>query len=276
MLVEGLVRPRELQRLARIVHRIKGQWCAENRSGYLQQGLVNMHSLTHPRYFENHAHERLDLFRAMTPPRLVALLDRLFGDGVYFHNSQLFFNPHDVSRPACWHRDLQYSAVDPAAQQAELLNLLALHVRIPLVPETGIELIPGTHGRWDTPLERDVRMQQNGRSGSEDLPGALQVSLEAGDVLIFSAQMIHRGNYRLNPCRLALDLCVGKQHPFTAAWLDADNLPTEQELERIDNRHWYEAAWSVIKWVRGGPSGDGSQKSGADQPGQTRVTEKLR
>jgi hypothetical protein len=130
-----------------------------------------------------------------------------------------------------WHRDLQYSPIDDAALAAEHRNLLALHVRIPLVAEKGIELILGPHKRWDTELERQVRLELNGHRNDEALPGAVLIRLEPGEVRIFSAQMIHRGNYRLNESRKALDLCVGKYHPYTAQYLDESTLPTADELD---------------------------------------------
>lgn len=66
------------------------------------------------------------------------------------------------------------------------------------LPETGIELIPGTHARWDTELERNVRLECQGHRQHEDLPGARLLSLQPGDVLIFSANMLHRGNWQRN------------------------------------------------------------------------------
>ena len=71
------------------------------------------------------------------------------------------------------------------------------------------------------------------------------MDLVPGDVLIFNAQMIHRGNYALNPTRKAFDLCVGKYHPLTAGSLDGRVLPTLAELGRITNGHWYALAREI-------------------------------
>jgi ectoine hydroxylase-related dioxygenase (phytanoyl-CoA dioxygenase family) len=113
------------------------------------------------------------------------------------------------------------------------------------VKEAGLELIPGTHKRWDTELEKNVRFERNGHRNSEDLPGAVLVELDPGDIVIFDAQMIHRGNYRLNKMRIALDLCVGMPHPFTAKYLDENVLPSEREMEAIRNNRWYMRARNV-------------------------------
>ena len=65
------------------------------------------------------------------------------------------------------------------------------------------------------------------------------------DVLVFDAQMIHRGNYALNRERKALDLCVGKPHPFTLRYLDGSVFPTDEELALIRNKAWYQRARQV-------------------------------
>jgi ectoine hydroxylase-related dioxygenase (phytanoyl-CoA dioxygenase family) len=254
LVVKSLFSTPEIAALTNIVDRIHQQWLDENHASYVEQGLVNMHSLTNPRYFTHHASDRLRFFRLLASDRLTALTTDLFGPRIYFHNTQLFFNPHQNRRLPYWHRDLQYSPLGDAELQAEQPNMLSLHIRIPLLSETGIELIPGTHQRWDTKLERDVRLELNGHRNSEQLPDALLIGLEAGDILIFDAQMLHRGNYSLNSARKALDLCVGRPHRYTLQYLDADNLPTSAELEAIENPQWYKLARAMLLEPREHPT----------------------
>ena len=71
-------------------------------------------------------------------------------------------------------------------------------------------LVPGSHARWDTDLERDVRLERSGHRSWEDLPSATMFALNPGDILIFSAHMLHRGTYEGNSGRLSLDLMLGK------------------------------------------------------------------
>ncbi|WKJ91918.1 phytanoyl-CoA dioxygenase family protein [Methylomonas montana] len=246
LVVKSLFSNQEIEALTKIVDRIHRQWLNENHAIYIAQRLVNMHSLTNSHYFAHHPSERLRFFQALASDRLTKLLAKLFGDDIYFHNTQLFFNPYQNSRLPYWHRDLQYSPLSDAELQAEQPNMLSLHIRIPLLPETGVELIPGTHQRWDTDLERDVRLELNGHKNSEALADALLIGLEPGDILIFDAQMLHRGNYQLNPARKALDLCVGKPHRYTLPFLDAGNLPTSAELNAIDNQQWYKRARAML------------------------------
>lgn len=232
----------EIAQITQIVDRIYNQWQAENRHALIEQQLINMHSLTHPKYFKGCHHERLQFFELIASAKLTHALEQIFNTDIYFHNTQLFFNPYKEEKQPYWHRDLQYSPIDDAVQAAEQHNILSFHGRIPLVAEKGVELIPDSHTRWDTELERNVRFELNGYQNHEALPGSVLIELEPGDVLIFSAQMIHRGNYALNPARKALDLCLGRPHPLITGFLDKAGLPTEEEIQHIRNRPWYELA----------------------------------
>jgi ectoine hydroxylase-related dioxygenase (phytanoyl-CoA dioxygenase family) len=174
-------------------------------------------------------------------------MEALFGDEISFHNTQVFFNPHKRTQKPYWHRDMQYSPIPDERQAQELANMLSLHVRIPLVKETGLKLLPGTHKRWDTDLERDVRFERGGHQHSENLPGATTLHLEPGDVLIFNAQMIHRGIYNKDECRKALDLCLGRPHHLTTPFLDSENFPNEEELAEIKYPQWFQTALQTSK-----------------------------
>ncbi|MGD1950956.1 MAG: phytanoyl-CoA dioxygenase family protein [Leptolyngbyaceae cyanobacterium] len=237
--------PEEVCQLTCIVDHIYSQWEIENYDALIEQLLINMHSLTHPNYFQNCSQTRIEFFDLLSPLKLIDALDSLFKTDIYFHNTQLFFNTHNKEKQPNWHRDLQYSPINDSVQAAEHSTMLSLHVRIPLVAEKGVELIPETHKRWDTELERNVRFELNGHRNHETLPGSVLVELAPGDVLIFNAQMMHRGNYVLNSTRKALDLCVGKPHPLVERFLDPTGLPTDAEIKLIRNRSWYDLARKI-------------------------------
>lgn len=233
----------ELGSLERRVDRIYRQWVSLPNA--IAPALVNMHSLTHPTYFAGNSDERIAFFAAIAPPKLTRLLVEVFGSELYFHNTQLFFNPADRHTQPAWHRDLQYSPIDDATQAQAQPHLQLLHVRTPFVPEIGIEIVPYTHQRWDSALERQVRYALNGHTNYEELPGAEAIALERGDMMVFDAQAIHCGQYARNPTRKALALCVGKPHPLVADLLDPQVLPTAAELaalSRMGNAAWYQRA----------------------------------
>ncbi|MEM9451374.1 MAG: phytanoyl-CoA dioxygenase family protein [Cyanobacteria bacterium P01_E01_bin.6] len=243
--VRKLFSQNEIDYIAGFIDCIYQQWLCETGDAVSDEQLINMHSLTSPKYFEGRDEERIRFFEAIAPQKLSELIESMFGDGIYLHNTQLFVNPHQGKKNPCWHRDLQYSPIDDSVQAREQKTMLTLHIRIPLVSEKGVELVPYTHKRWDSELEKQVRFELNGHTNYEQLPGTVLIELEPGDVLIFSAQMIHRGNYILNPIRKALDLCVGKHHPLTSKFIDVTMLPSPEEIGCIRNNQWYVLAREI-------------------------------
>jgi hypothetical protein len=96
-----------------------------------------------------------------------------------------------------------------------------------------MELVPGTHKRWDNAEEYDVRQEQNGRQSNESLSTGKKIQLFAGDLLVFSADMIHRGLYGLN--RLAFDILVFDTAGDYADYVDDDCLPSSSMLNKIND-----------------------------------------
>ena len=236
----------EIEKLKSTVNRVYQQWQQANGDDLKKWQLVTMAGLTDCIYFDS-SDQRASFFSSLSPTHLVDLTAELFGTHIHFHNSQLFFNPQNINKPPYWHRDMQYDKTPDAEQAAELKDMLSLHVRIPLLAERGLELIPGTHRRWDTTLEHQVRLELDGHRNSEDLPDSILLSLQPGDLVIFHAQMIHRGNYALNNSRLALDLCIGKAHRLTTPHINAEYMPTDSELKLIDETRWYDRSLQLLK-----------------------------
>ena len=119
------------------------------------------------------------------------------------------------------------------AQKRIIQQTQVLHLRIPLFNEPGMELIPGSHARWDDQQELAVRLELNGRASYEDLPQGKKIPLNAGDVLLFSADMIHRGLYGLD--RLAFDILVFDEAGDYIDYIDDDCLPPAVMMNTIKN-----------------------------------------
>lgn len=58
-------------------------------------------------------------------------------------------------------------------------------------------------------------------------------------MVFFDAQLIHRGLYKNQENRKALDICVGGYHEIPKQGIDKINQPTEEELEKIKNKNWF-------------------------------------
>ena len=85
----------EILRLVEHVDAIFSRWMTTNREAYVEHKLINMHSLTAQEYFEGDARRRIRFLNCLALPKLVDFLDELIGVPLHFHNTQLFFNPHD-------------------------------------------------------------------------------------------------------------------------------------------------------------------------------------
>lgn len=85
-----------------------------------------------------------------------------------------------------WHRDSQFTHRDIEAEKEVLAAQGAeghsVQLQIALAPSDDVEVVPGSHLRWDTPEESAIRHgddKKNNRSSA--MPRALRVALEPGD-----------------------------------------------------------------------------------------------
>ena len=162
----------------------------------------------------------------------MAVVDAVIKTKPAFMNTQLFFNPINPELKDFWHRDCQYDH-DIDVQKIVIHETQVLHLRVPLFDELGMELVPGTHKRWDNEEEFNVRQEEQGRLSNESLSTGKQIKLAAGDLLVFSADMIHRGLYGMD--RLALDILVFDSAGDFVDYVDDDCLPEPSMLDKIDD-----------------------------------------
>lgn len=219
----------ELQRLSEITHAFHNKWLELHQQGF-QQGAINSAYLTRKGSLD--ANQRATLFRFIASKKVFTALIPLFPQGMAFMNTQLFFNPANPKQSNYWHRDSQYH-LSLEEQQRALTNGEVLHVRLPLADELGIELIPNTHRQWDSEEALNVRLERAGRKRSEPLSTGVSIALNAGDLIVFSANMIHRGLYGLN--RHALDIVFCDPKPEFLRFSDPDCLPEHHLLGTLEH-----------------------------------------
>ncbi|MGE4513995.1 MAG: phytanoyl-CoA dioxygenase family protein [Chryseobacterium sp.] len=215
----------ELKGLELILNKFHENWLEENRE-YYQSGLINSHSITSGKCITKE--ERLEIFRFITQDKISSIVTSIFPGKALFLNTQLFFDPYMKNQSNYWHRDIQYTGMDMEEQKEKIKTQNVLHFRIPLRKEAGIELIPNTHINWDLPEEQEVRLSLNGRKNNEDLKRGKTVSPDRGDVLIFSANMIHRGLYGND--RFTFDILFCDDSPEFKTFIDPNNHPSKEEL----------------------------------------------
>lgn len=215
--------------LKSIIDCFHAHWLTSNQDFYHNKA-VNSAYLTKPGFLNDV--QRLQLFSLIGHLAEQEIVRDLLNENVCFMNTQLFFNPCKTDQKNYWHRDVQYSELSEIQQRTILDEKQILHFRIALQDEPGIELIPGTHTRWDTPLESSVRLALNGSQVFDDLPNTTTIPLKKGDMLVFSANMIHRGLYGMN--RLALDILLFNPAADLQDSVQLDNLPDQFMMQKIE------------------------------------------
>jgi ectoine hydroxylase-related dioxygenase (phytanoyl-CoA dioxygenase family) len=217
----------EIEELRKVILKFHELWKLDNAKFY-REDAFNSSLITGSEYLAYD--ERVKLFNFISSKKIMALVDILIPVDPAFMNTQLFFNPINPQLKDFWHRDCQYDH-DIEIQKKVIHETQVVHLRVPLFDELGMELVPGTHKRWDTDEEFNVRQEEKGRKSNENLSTGKTIQLAAGDVLVFSADMIHRGLYGLD--RLALDLLVFDPTGDFADYVDDDCLPEMSMMDKI-------------------------------------------
>ena len=192
----------EIAQLRDVVLKFHQLWQQDNATFY-QEEAFNSSLITGSEYLSSD--DRVKLFNFISSKKVMSVVESVIVNNPAFMNTQLFFNPVNPAQKDFWHRDCQYDH-DIEGQKIAIQETQVLHLRVPLFDELGMELVPESHKRWDNEEEFNVRQEEKGSVSSDDLSTGKKIDLAAGDLLVFSADMIHRGLYGMD--RLALDILV--------------------------------------------------------------------
>ncbi|UTW55039.1 phytanoyl-CoA dioxygenase family protein [Kordiimonas sp. SCSIO 12610] len=240
IVIRGLFSPDELNPIHDILLSFHENWLLENTEFY-QSHAINSAYITQKGILPSK--DRIKLFNFISDEKIHKALSENVSDNLAFMGTQIFFDPLNKKQKNYWHRDIQYNTLTLDEQKAIFDKQNALHVRIPLKDENGIEIVPGTHKRWDTEEEFDTRMEQNGKLKHHDLMGGKTLRLQKGDMLIFSANMIHRGLYGKD--RFAFDLLFSDPIPEILKFLPDDCVPDEADLDKLQNNAVFKRSMAV-------------------------------
>lgn len=183
---------------------------------------VLMH-LNHPRYHRQRPGSLAPLLDVIAQPLVLDLLDEIMAGRQLFAQANYYVEPVET-KPTAWHRDCQFYGGDEDAVRQRVLDEATppreLHVHIPLAPTANTELVPGSHCRWDTPEEHAIRTET---PEVDEMPGAVSVELEPGDLAFFHVNSIHRGLYPGGVTRRTIAVSYGSTaypRPATQELLD--------------------------------------------------------
>lgn len=225
--LNSFFKPYVLSSVKQVVKQFHQAWCEDNRDFYISNA-INSSGLTSMQYLTEE--QRLILFKLISHSQLLKVISQVIPQPL-FMGTQLFFDPVNTKQTNYWHRDPQYH-LSVTEQRLALTGPEVLHVRIPLTADPGIEVIPGSHKNWDSDEELQVRLEQNGHKHSENLTNGIEIPLQVGDVLLFSANMIHRGLYGNN--RLALDILYCERDPQLIEFVQLKHQPSTEMLAVLE------------------------------------------
>ena len=224
----------QVDRLRLICMKVREQWLnCDPLTGLpsVQPGKETcMRHVNHPVYFkENHA-DLNEVLLACSNSTIVAFLEEHWREEAVFRSTALFFNPTDTSEEGHWHRDLQFVFADPAEQQLAISQASAikgeeLQVQVPLYYDDSLEYIPGSHHRWDTHEESEVRLGDGGACSCDSIAGSVRIGVSAGDALVFNPNGIHRGRYL-------------STHPRLTIMVTYSRVSIDPRLDRLSFQPW--------------------------------------
>ena len=109
---------------------------------------------------------------------------------------------HDFSLR--WHRDDIAPDVSPE-EELQRLQEPMLHAQwnLALYPDTSLVVVPGSHKRARTDMERNADPYE------DDMPGQKIVKMGAGDIMFYNNNILHRGVYDPNVERMTLHGTMG-------------------------------------------------------------------
>lgn len=234
--IKSLFSDQELKQLHKSLLCFHNAWIEDNTTHYETQA-INASYITSNQYLSDL--NRLQIFKFIGKDKLMNVATQIFDEQPTFMNTQIFFNPVNKHQKNYWHRDMQYH-LSVTEQQQALAGPQVIHFRVPLMDEPGIELVAGSHTQWDSKEELDVRLEQNNSRNFDMLSSGTQIELAAGDLLVFSANMIHRGIYGKN--RFAFDVLFCDFDSAFADYIDKACLPNSSHINQLENSQAFQNA----------------------------------
>ena len=195
----------ELEELRRIGEAALDQFASESSednqpSGryYSARARMLIH-LNHPQYHRARPADLPYLLNAVARDDALSMAAAILGEPPLFMQCNLYFEPPEESWVGGWHRDCQYDKFDLRADEEtrqivldEAVPAREVHMHIALCDSAATEIVPGSHSRWDSDAEYQVRVHDH---WSDEMPGRVPIELRAGDLAFFHVNSIHRGLY---------------------------------------------------------------------------------
>jgi ectoine hydroxylase-related dioxygenase (phytanoyl-CoA dioxygenase family) len=174
--------------------------------------------------------------------KVLSIVEDLLGPDLIINNSSILASNPGVSYKLGWHRDIiqipEEEIEDRLFSKDRFHN--SVQINLPLVQEDSLEIVPGSHNRPNTASE-DAAFAGTKHYAPKDanMPGAMKVSLKAGQAVFYNNNLIHRG-YSLETIVPRRTLHMGyhsaKYPPTWHFYLLNGDLLTEDYLKTLSSR----------------------------------------
>ena len=209
VVARGLLDIRRVDSLLGVCEEVLRQWRIrdpQSRAEGAREDAQSMRHLNHPAYFANDRSGLLEILDSIADPRVLEVCAAILGEQPLFRCTSLFMNPQQTSQDGSWHRDSQFQKPDVEEEKESVAASQnsgeAIQLQIALVASRDVEFVPGSHRRWDTDEEFQIRRAAAGsNSRSNAMPGAVRIELEPGDAVAFNPYGLHRGRYHADKLR---------------------------------------------------------------------------
>ena len=136
------------------------------------------------------------IHHAFYQDKILSIVEELIGPDLIINNASILaFNP-GVAYKLGWHRDviqIPEDEIEDRLFSAERFHN-SVQINLPLVQEDALEIIPGSHNRPNNQAENEAFGGSRHYSPVEaEMPGAMKVSLKAGQAVFYNNNLIHRG-----------------------------------------------------------------------------------
>ena len=136
------------------------------------------------------------IHHAFHHPIIIKAVEELIGSDLIINNASILAANVGTSYSLGWHRDViqipQEEIKDWLFSPERFHN--SVQINLPLVEESSLWIVPGSHNRPNTPEE------DKAFAGSKHyapigaiMPGAMPVTLKAGQAVLYNNNLIHRG-----------------------------------------------------------------------------------
>lgn len=182
------------------------------------------------------------IHHAFHQEKVLTIVEELIGPNLIINNASILaFNP-GVSYKLGWHRDV--IQIPEAEIEDRLFSVDRFHnsvqINLPLVLEDALEIVPGSHNRANSQTENEVFAGTKHYAPLEaEMPGALKVSLKAGEAVFYNNNLIHRGcseNANVPRRTLHMGYHSADKPPTWHFYLLDGNLLTTKYLETLSPR----------------------------------------